>query len=138
MQERQNAFQENVVTEDECQHLCGDQVSVSRYLTMTKSQMRDIFQFQVMYPFGKCIPFLRFRPMHFLQGQCMFYTWFNSENRVFSNYCFLFSSCEQVKSTEMVFCQIRMATSSHPLSLSPGCLQLCRLLFRPPLLCAHF
>ena len=27
---------------------------------------------------------------------CLFYTWFDIHNRVFSNYCFLFSSCDKV------------------------------------------
>ena len=28
---------------------------------------------------------------------CQFYTWFDETNKVFHNYCFLFSSCEKVK-----------------------------------------
>ena len=27
---------------------------------------------------------------------CEFYTWFDDTNKVFYNYCFLFSSCEKV------------------------------------------
>lgn len=30
------------------------------------------------------------------ESECKFYTWFNTDNRVFFNYCFLFSSCDKV------------------------------------------
>ena len=30
------------------------------------------------------------------ESDCKFYTWFNTDNRVFFNYCFLFSSCDKV------------------------------------------
>ena len=64
----------------------------------------------------------------------MFYTWFNSDNRVFSNYCFLFSSCEQVKGwiDDPFTFQITMATSSHPLSQSRSLATVWAALQAPP------
>ena len=34
---------------------------------------------------------------------CQFYTWFDIHNRVFSNYCFIFSSCDKVLLHILIF-----------------------------------